>query len=676
MRASEADNSQDSIEDLIYSELSKRQQAILKKYRVPSSTHSLGSTKFDIPVVVNDKVQKWLDYFTNGSGRKHYSRYLARSTRFVPTQLRILKENGAPKDLIFLSMMESGFNTHAFSSASASGLWQFIKSTGKMYGLDSDFWVDERRDPEKASSAAARHLKDLYQEFGDWYLAYAGYNAGAGKVRRAIEATGSRDFWVLASSNYLRQETKDYVPKILAATIIGKSPEKYGFSDVVFQDPIATEKVTVSTPADIYVLAQCAGVDSELIRLINPELTRNMTPLNRPNYQVNVPRGTKRTFEQKFARLSPSDRLENVRYVARQGDTLSTIARANGVTIETIQRANPDLSRVSGGVALFIPKSYDSLPSVPPANSYPSDSRGMTLISLINDKNDKNERFEKSQKKTQVVARNQKAKELEKTEKENDGEMKVSWKENKSDEKTESKVDNKAENKINSVAKSDAEKFEAAVLASSPSNEEAVASEQNLAVATEVKEANQAAPVEDQIALALAKVQTQENPAQEPEVQAALEEVVADVKVVKVKKTGEEASVKNSKKKTEKTLYYQVKRGENLTEIADRHGVTVANLEEWNNLDKNKSLWVNEKLVVKNPPVLAKNSLENEAKKKNSAKPKVIAYKVQRGDTIIKIAKRYDLKPEEILSYNKMTHKKTIRPGLVLKIPSKPSNKV
>ncbi|MBF0491151.1 MAG: LysM peptidoglycan-binding domain-containing protein [Deltaproteobacteria bacterium] len=651
-------DSQDSLEDLIYSELSKRQQAILKKYRVPTS-HSLGGTKFDIPIVVNDRVQNWIDYFVNGSGRKHYARYLARSTRFVPTELRVLKENGAPKDLIFLSMMESGFNTHAFSSASAAGLWQFIRSTGKLYGLESDFWLDERRDPEKASSAAARHLKDLYVEFGDWYLAFAGYNAGAGKVRRAIEATGSRNFWDLAASSYLRQETKDYVPKILAAAIIGKSPEKYGFTDVVFQDPIAIEKVTISTPADIYVLAECVGVDVDFIRLINPELTRNMTPPNRPNFQVNIPKGTKRSFEQKFARLSPSERLENVRYVAHRKDTFKTIARANGISIETIERANPGVTRISEGVALLIPKTFDSAPVVPPSLSYPSDSRGITLAGLMNEKPEK-EKLDKNRKKARGLARNEKVKE--KQANENDGEMKIAWKENKPEERAEDKTDNrKTSFKTDELASS--EKIEGkpdqSLEPSASANVEPQAQESN-------NNSN-----EDQIAQALAKVQSQETASNEPLTVAASEESVTDaeeVKVVKVKKTGEEAGTKNSKKREEKSVYYQVKKGENLTQIAERYKISVSDLKEWNNLERRKNLWVNEKLLVKNP---SKNS--SPVARSVASKPKVIAYKVQRGDTIIKIAKRYDLKPQEILSYNKMNHKNTIRPGLVLKIPSKSS---
>ncbi len=679
---------QESIEDLIYGELSKRQQALIKKYRVPSDTHSLGGVKFDIPVITNDRVNYWIDYFVNGSGRKHYARYLARSTRFVPTELRILKENGVPKDLIFLSMMESGFNTHAYSSAAASGLWQFIRSTGRLYGLDSDYWIDERRDPEKASLAAARHLRDLYQEFGDWYLAFAAYNAGAGKVKRAIDGVGSRNFWDLAASNYLRQETKDYVPKILAAAIIGKSLDKYGFDSVEFQDPIAIERASLSTPGDVETIAECAGVDGDMIRLINPELLRSMTPPNRSQYSIYVPRGTGATFERRFAALSAEERLKNVRYAARRGESLKAIALNKGVSVSNLVSANPFLSgrsTVPSNSTLLVPKTYDAPPAL--VANYPVASRGTKLADLIAERTDLDVKTKKRGVKKEKVA-----KALKDQDTTPDGEMKVGWKESsegliKKEISSEEKVLATA-GVIPSGAGS-SPSFNSNTMAL---NSEDGASAADPSLAAESQPEAQAAPSnEAQITAALSKVKTDET-ISDPVPNETAEGAVA------IKTSGQEPSLPKSadkKKKTElareSVVRYKVKRGEHLTMLAARYGVTLDQLREWNHLDPKRELWVNQVLLIKKggeksenkivslekEKVQASHSDSNKLKKNTkSSTTKVVSYKVKQGDTLTKIAKKYDVSPAEILSSNRLTKKSPIRPGLVLRIKTRAGNSV
>ncbi len=189
----------------------------------------LKNTRFDIPVTVNSAVEQWVDYFT-GRGRKHFERYLERSAYFIPYITPILRENSMPEDLVYLSMIESGFNNLARSHAKAVGPWQFMSFTGKKYGLAVNWWVDERRDIQKSTVAAINYLRDLYSMFGSWELASAAYNAGEGKVARAIQRYGSKDFWVLAKGRYLKPETRNYVPKMIAAALVAKNREQFGFA--------------------------------------------------------------------------------------------------------------------------------------------------------------------------------------------------------------------------------------------------------------------------------------------------------------------------------------------------------------------------------------------------------------------------------------------------------------
>jgi len=249
---------------------------------------NLENNYFDIPVVYNLQVKKWIDYFTT-RGRKYFTLYVERAGRYAPMIGSILEENDLPRDLIFLAMAESGFNNHAKSVAAAVGPWQFMPATGKDYSLNQNFYVDERRDPVKATIAAAQYLGKLYQDFGAWEIATAAYNAGEGKLGRAIKKYKTTDFWELTRGKYLKSETKNYVPKIMALAIIGKNLKTFGFTDLDFRAPMDYAEIQVGPLTDILKLAEALKVDVEEIQRLNPEILRWFTPPNVENYKLRLP---------------------------------------------------------------------------------------------------------------------------------------------------------------------------------------------------------------------------------------------------------------------------------------------------------------------------------------------------------------------------------------------------
>ncbi|MBI4124857.1 MAG: LysM peptidoglycan-binding domain-containing protein [Deltaproteobacteria bacterium] len=315
--------------------------------------------KYDVPVVYNDRVQKWIHHFQY-KDHARFSLYLARSGRYIPFMREILRKEGLPQDLVYLALIESGFSNYAYSKAHAVGPWQFIRPTGRIYGLAINSWVDERRDPEKATRAAARYLKKLYGDFGDWYLAMAAYNAGEGRIKRATHQARSGSFWQIAAprKHYLRNETKEYVPKFLAAMIIAKNPQAHGFSHVRYEEPLAFERVTVRGPLGLDVAAELAGVPVNEIRLLNPELALEMTPQG--VYSLKIPAGTQEVFHLAYAQLPPEEKVRVVYHTIRSGDSIWKIARRYGVSKDSLMAANNLTARsaryLRPGKRLIVPK--------------------------------------------------------------------------------------------------------------------------------------------------------------------------------------------------------------------------------------------------------------------------------------------------------------------------------
>jgi len=259
--------------------------------------------KFDVPIQMNKQVRAYLVYFST-ERKGVIRRYLARSTRYLPMIKQVFQEAGLPEDLAYLAMIESGFNNKAYSPAAACGMWQFIKGTGLRYGLAINNYVDERRDPEKATRAAANYLLDLYKQFGSWYLAAASYNCGEGRVQRELNQSNHKNFWELSANQCLPTETKNYVPQMIAATIIAKNPQKFGFTHVPYLPPLKTDKVKVKETTSLTAAAVAVNVPPEEIQALNPELLRGVTPPETPAYTLNLPANSAGLFEKNITLAS------------------------------------------------------------------------------------------------------------------------------------------------------------------------------------------------------------------------------------------------------------------------------------------------------------------------------------------------------------------------------------
>ncbi len=319
----------------------------------PATPHDLSDDGDDmkaIPSEVNRLVLQWVDYF-QGRGREHMERYLSRSGKYLPMMKEILRKEGLPEDLVYVALIESGFSATAHSSANAVGYWQFIRGTGRRYGLRCDSHVDERRDFVKATLAAADYLKGLYNLFGSWYLAIASYNVGENRIKNLVMKYHTRDFWALAKDRRLPQETINYVPKFLAARMIAKEPEKYGFSGVKYMQPLQFAEVEVGHSVDLRRMARELGIEYDEISALNPAYKRGIAIESGGKLVLRVPVAardgalTAATASlvipgRALAVAGVPEQDEYSLYKIRRGDTISSLARRFRTSTRAIRKLN------------------------------------------------------------------------------------------------------------------------------------------------------------------------------------------------------------------------------------------------------------------------------------------------------------------------------------------------
>jgi membrane-bound lytic murein transglycosylase D len=317
----------------------------------PKVKEQLEATVSQLPLETNDAVVSYINYFSSEKGRKTLLAGLRRAGRYKPLISRILAEEGVPQELIYLAQAESGFFPRAVSYKAAVGMWQFIQARGREYGLNQTANTDDRLDPEKATRSAARHLRDLYQRFGDWYLAIAGYNCGDGCIEKAVQRTGYADFWTLRDKNAVPRETTNYVPIILAMTIMHKNAKAYDLENIEVDSPLAYESVEVQAPTHLALVADAADRPVSDIRELNPALLTNVAPAG---YTVRVPESTKTMVLAALDNIPPERRASWRIHRVTEGDTIESIARRYNMPVSTITAANAAAEAEIGDV-LVIP---------------------------------------------------------------------------------------------------------------------------------------------------------------------------------------------------------------------------------------------------------------------------------------------------------------------------------